>query len=143
MDYLSPIRAQQNVPGRLSTNPVDPLAEKIKQKDQSTEELKKLSQQFESVLLNQLFSVMRKTVPQNGLFDSSAGDMYKSMMDEEMASQMSKNRSVGLSDMLYKELVRLDEKTHNDPDAAKKIAASAPLEKIKPQPIELHRKVGL
>ena len=70
-------------------------------------DIEKVSRDFESVFLNKLLSSMRKTIPKSGLLDSFASDMFKSMMDEEMSKEMSKNKGMGLGEMIYNDLSKI------------------------------------
>ena len=74
----------------------------------SEKEMEKVARDFESVFVNKLLESMRKAVPKSGLLDSSALDMYQSMMDQEMAKNMSERKGMGLGEMVYKDLSRLD-----------------------------------
>ena len=74
----------------------------------SEKDMEKVARDFESVFVNKLLESMRKAVPKSGLLDSSALDMYQSMMDQEMAKNMSKRKGMGLGEMVYKDLSRLD-----------------------------------
>jgi len=69
------------------------------------ERLRGACQQFEAVFLAQLFQKMRETVPEDPLLgDSRAKDIYNGMMDWELAQQISRTQSVGLAEMLYRQL---------------------------------------
>ena len=74
----------------------------------SEKDMEKVARDFESVFVNKLLESMRKAVPKSGLLDSSALDMYQSMMDQEMAKSMSERKGMGLGEMVYKDLSRLD-----------------------------------
>ena len=54
---------------------------------------------------------MRSTIQKSGLFDSHATRMYESMHDQEMANLMTEKRSIGLADIIYKDLLRLEKKS--------------------------------
>ena len=79
-------------------------------RNQTDEELMSVSRQFESIFVHQLLKSMRSTVQKSGLFESHATRMYESMHDQELANLMSEKRSIGLADIIYKDLVRLEEK---------------------------------
>ena len=83
-------------------------------RNQTNEELMSVSRQFESIFIHQLLKSMRSTVQKSGLFDSHATRMYESMHDQEMANLMSEKRSIGLAEIVYKDLVRLEEKMNKD-----------------------------
>ena len=74
----------------------------------SEKKMEKVARDFESVFVNKLLESMRKAIPKSGLLDSSALDMYQSMMDQEMAKNMSERKGMGLGEMVYKDLSRLD-----------------------------------
>lgn len=72
---------------------------------QDDKALKEACQEFEAYYLQQLFKEMRKTVPESGLLEKSAGrEIYEDMLYEEYAKEMSKGNATGLADMLYKQL---------------------------------------
>ena len=74
----------------------------------SEKKIEKVSRDFESIFLHKLLSSMRKTVPKSGLLDSFATDMFKSMMDEEISREMSKNKGMGMGEMIYNELSNIN-----------------------------------
>lgn len=110
-----------NINALSSTAPVDPsqyvqksesdktnnfaraLADATKQKDK--ERLKESCQQLESVFINQIMQAMRATIPKSNLLgnDFSEG-VFKSMLDEEYSKSISKTGTLGLADILYKQL---------------------------------------
>ena len=79
-------------------------------KNQTNEELKSLAHQFESIFVHQLLKSMRSTVQKTGLFDSHATQMYESLYDEEVANLMTEQRSIGLANIIYRDLIRLEER---------------------------------
>ena len=83
-------------------------------RDRTDEELMSVSHQFESIFIHQLLKSMRSTIQKSGLLDSHATRMYESMHDQELASLMSEKRSIGLADMVYKDLVRLEKKINKE-----------------------------
>ena len=74
----------------------------------SEKKIEKVSREFESIFLHKLLTSMRKTVPKSGLLDSFATDMYKSMMDEEISKEMSKNKGMGMGEMIYNDLSNIN-----------------------------------
>jgi flagellar protein FlgJ len=67
--------------------------------------LQKASHDFEAIIMQQMLTAMRKSVPKDGLFgDGYAQDMYQSMYDESLAQQMSSGKGIGLADTIYKQL---------------------------------------
>lgn len=79
------------------------LNQAVKKKDEVA--LKKACQDFEGYYLQQIFTEMRKTVPDSGLLEKSQGrGIYEDMLYEEYAKNISQGKGFGLADMLYKQL---------------------------------------
>lgn len=73
--------------------------------EMSKEDLRKIGQKFESLLLHQLLSTMRKSIPESPLFgDSQAQKMYWDMFDESMAENAAAAGSTGITDAIVEEL---------------------------------------
>lgn len=67
--------------------------------------LKKACQNFESLLVSNLLSQMRKTVSKSDLFGSGEKEeMFQGMLDNEIAGEVSKAGSIQIADILYKQL---------------------------------------
>ncbi len=62
------------------------------------------AKQFESLLTSMMLKSMNKTT--QGMFgdNSLGGDIYDSIFEMELASQISKNKSFGVADMVYKKV---------------------------------------
>ena len=111
MSYLEPINSYSSLPGVLvnaKAGRLETLASGQLQ-NKSKADLKELSQQFESVLINQLLTVMRSTISKSGLLDSFSSDTYQSLLDQEISNKIAEGQGIGLSDMLFKELAQLDD----------------------------------
>ncbi len=68
-------------------------------------ELKKACQGFEAIILQQMLTSMRKSIPKDGLLDSGySQEMYQSMYDEGLAKEMANGKGIGLADALYQQL---------------------------------------
>lgn len=86
---------------------VSTLLKKTGQPTDTPEEkkLKKACQDFEAIIMQQLLSTMRKSVPKDELLGSGyAQDMYQSMYDESLAREMASGKGIGLADTLYHQL---------------------------------------
>lgn len=70
--------------------------------------LKESAREFEGVFLNTLLKAMRKTVPENGLFNGGgATKFYRQMHDAEMAKALAEgNGGMGIADMIVRQLSR-------------------------------------
>lgn len=67
--------------------------------------LQKACRDFESIMLKQMLTTMRKSVPKSGLFgDNFADEMYQSMSDDELAKSLAQSKGMGLGDALYKQI---------------------------------------
>jgi len=71
--------------------------------------LREACQEFESFFMYLVMKEMRKTVPETELFHGGkAEEIFRDMLDEEMAKEMSKPSvgGFGLGQMLYQQLAR-------------------------------------
>ncbi len=68
-------------------------------------ELWKVSLQFEALLLQQMISAMRKTVPHSSLLPSGfADDVYRSMFDQAIADMAGNRSTLGIAESVYRQL---------------------------------------
>ena len=109
MDLIKKVETQNTLFSQLTEKNLEVMRNQSKfgQID-SDKDMEKVARDFESVFVNKLLESMRKAIPKSGLLDSSALDMYQSMMDQEMAKNMSERKGMGLGEMVYKDLSRLD-----------------------------------
>ena len=64
-------------------------------------ELKEISNQFESIFINQILKQARQNKINNGLFDSEAINTFNSMIDEQYSEILSKKTNFGISEALF------------------------------------------
>ena len=69
--------------------------------DNKLKELKKISNQFESIFVNQILKQARKNKIENGLFDSEAISTFNSMIDEQYSEILSKKTNFGIAEALF------------------------------------------
>ena len=69
--------------------------------DKNLKELKEISNQFESIFINQILKQARKNKIENGRFDSEAISTFNSMIDEQYSEILSKKTNFGISDALF------------------------------------------
>ena len=69
--------------------------------DKKLNELKEISNQFESIFINQILKQARKNKIENGLFDSEAISTFNSMIDEQYSKILSKKTNFGISEALF------------------------------------------
>jgi len=67
--------------------------------------LRAAARQFEAVFTQMVLKSMRDATPQDGLFDSEQGKLYMSMLDQQLAQQMS-SRGIGLAEVMVRQLSR-------------------------------------
>ncbi|WP_175970999.1 flagellar assembly peptidoglycan hydrolase FlgJ [Burkholderia sp. BCC0322] len=66
---------------------------------------KAVAGQFDAMFTQMMLKSMRDASPDGGLFDSHTSKMYTSMLDQQLAQQMS-TRGIGVADALMKQLLR-------------------------------------
>lgn len=93
-----------------SVQSVKAAVESVKKQGQTkgTDKLEQACKDFESLFVAQMMQQMRKTVPQEGLFNGGRAEkIYTEMLDSEMAKSISNQRGVGLAAMMYRQLSTL------------------------------------
>jgi flagellar protein FlgJ len=72
-------------------------------------QLERAARELESVVVNQLFTTMRKSVPKSGLVEESpATEMFRSMLDTELARVAAEKSPFGLADAIVARFTRED-----------------------------------
>lgn len=80
--------------------------------DGDMEKLKDACKDFEGLLLQMMYSQMKRTVPESSLLEKSTGrEIFEGMLDEEIINNV-KERGIGLAEMLYSQLSRNMENTY-------------------------------
>ena len=73
------------------------------------------SQQFESVFLLQMLNSMYAGISTEGPFGGGKNEaMFRSMLNEEIANEISKSGGIGIGESVYRELLRLQEVRNAD-----------------------------
>ena len=106
--------------------------------------LRKAAEQFEALFIQEMLKTMRQTVEKDESNTSAHMETYESMLDRELALQMSKRGTVGVADMLVAHLERQQQSTeqvlkNRDLNALRDEAKGAPgkglpLESAMPSP---------
>ena len=111
----SSISPQNSILPQMEQNRLSQLSDLASPGTSKTnKQLKSLSKQFESIFIHQLLKSMRSTVQKTGLFDSHATNMYESLYDEEIAKLMTEQKGIGLAEIIYRDLARLEEKKNKE-----------------------------
>lgn len=67
--------------------------------------LKSTARQFDAVFIQMMLKSMREATPQDGILDSNDSKQYTSMLDQQLAQQLS-SKGVGVADALITQLSR-------------------------------------
>ncbi len=102
----SGISAQANLSQRfaLDTQGFEGLKQSARN-GTDTGTLRAAAKQFEAVFTQMVLKSMRDATPQDGVFDSEQGKLYMSMLDQQLAQQMS-SRGIGLAEVMVRQLAR-------------------------------------
>ena len=91
---------------KVAWDPGKLLTDKAQQLSTSQKALKEAAVQFESLFLQLKLKEMRNTVPESDLFGNrNAEKLFQSMHDEQLAIEMAGAGGIGLSDVIYKQMV--------------------------------------
>lgn len=66
--------------------------------------LKQAAKQFEAIFLNMMLKQMRESSFGDPIFDSSAGDSYRTMLDQQLALNLSERGSLGIAKLIENQL---------------------------------------
>ncbi|MBN2038264.1 MAG: transglycosylase SLT domain-containing protein [Chitinispirillaceae bacterium] len=78
----------------------------------SPEQIQKVAKEFESIFTSIMLRSMRNTVGQNPLMPASFGEeVYTDMLDSEYAKLFANNATMGLSDLIIRELERQENRS--------------------------------
>jgi flagellar protein FlgJ len=75
-------------------------------------EIKKASEDMESLFIFYLLKEMRATIPKTGFISGGKGEeIYTSMLDSQLAKELAAERGIGLSPLLSKSLMGKENST--------------------------------
>jgi len=81
------------------------LRRAMEQKDEKA--LKEACLGMEELFLNMMYRQMKATIHKSGLIpESVSNDIIQSMFDEALIKEATKSRSIGIADMMYKQLCK-------------------------------------
>jgi flagellar protein FlgJ len=82
-----------------ATNKITPKASK------NLQALRKSCRDFEAIYTQEMYKAMRKTVPDGGIFEQDkAGDLYKEMLDMEIAKTTAAGKGNGIGEAMYQQM---------------------------------------
>ena len=82
---------------------ISPQSRDIPDAPTKRDEIDKVAREFEGLLVNELFKVMRKTT-ESSYLSNQMGKNFQSMLDQEYADMSTEGNGFGLSDMLAEQL---------------------------------------
>jgi len=72
---------------------------------QKSEEIKAAARQFEALFVNRLLKEMRKTIIKSNLLgEGFGGEIFRDMFDEKLAEEISERSTLGLADVIARQL---------------------------------------
>jgi flagellar protein FlgJ len=84
-----------------------------------TARLRRAAREFEAILVEHMLKTARQSFPQRGLFPSGAGqELYRGLVDEELARSMSRGGGFGLSELLIRSMLMAEKKKASSPTPA-------------------------
>ncbi len=73
-------------------------------------QLKKVSQNFESIFIQMMFKEMRHSIQKSNLFgNSQAAEFFESMQDEQLSKQLASSGGIGIGNVIYQKLKQVTE----------------------------------
>jgi len=97
-------------------------------KQQSPETLREVANQFESMFVKMLLKQMREASLGEGIFDSDESRFYQDIMDHQIALNVSSQHSLGIADMIVRQLQSTDATNSKAPFSLKPL----------PEPIDIN-----
>ena len=74
-------------------------------KERELQALRQSCRDFEAVYINEIYKSMRKSVPDSGMFKKDmSSELYKEMLDMEMAKQTAAGKGSGIGEAMYEQL---------------------------------------
>jgi peptidoglycan hydrolase FlgJ len=107
------------------------------------EALREVARQFESIFTKMMLDGMRAASFGDPMFGSDEGDMYQSMMDDQLAIEMSQGKGLGLADMLIRQLSHGGDPAAAKPSSVDEGTKQKFIEKMLPQAEAAGRELGV
>jgi peptidoglycan hydrolase FlgJ len=105
--------------------------------------LREVARQFESIFTKMMLDGMRAASFGDPMFGSDEGDMYQSMMDDQLAIEMSQGKGLGLADMLIRQLSHGGDAAAEKPSSVDEGTKQEFIEKMLPQAQAAGRELGV
>jgi flagellar protein FlgJ len=85
--------------------------------------LKEAGKQFEALFIQMMLKSMRQATPGDPLFGNKEGDLYRDLFDKQISQNMASKGSLGLADIIVKQLQRNAQLQQSASDTATQAAA--------------------
>jgi peptidoglycan hydrolase FlgJ len=105
--------------------------------------LREVARQFESIFTKMMLDGMRAASFGDPMFGSDEADMYQSMMDDQLAIEMSQGKGLGLADMLIRQLSHGGDAAAGKPSSVDDATKQQFIEKMLPQAEAAGRELGV
>ncbi len=99
-------------------------ATKLRAKNDPQGQVKEIAQQFEGIMLQMMLKGLRATTSQDTLFDSEQTKFFNSMLDQQLAQDISRQGSFGIAKAFEKDLARMLPKTGANTDPTNPLEAN-------------------
>ena len=97
--------------------------------------LRETAQQFEALFLQMMMKSMRESIVKSEMSESNTMETFEGMFDKEVSVQLAKKNSMGLADMLVKNLEQQQANIATTADILKQRQDPAALNATKPIPL--------
>lgn len=74
--------------------------------DRDKQAARKVAREFEAMFVGMMLKSMRSTVPESSLTGGHAEEIYRGMLDQEYASAIASQGSLGLAEQLESQLIK-------------------------------------
>lgn len=89
----------------VSPGSSNPAGLSVNDKGHSDQQLKQVSQSFESIFLRMIFKEMRNSIQKSGVMGNSrAMEFFETMRDDQLSEQMASSGLLGIGKMVYERL---------------------------------------
>lgn len=109
--FLNTITDQQSAREKVEQIKFEDILQKTQgaNAEESDQALEEACGEFEAYFLNKVFSEMRKSIPDGGLFEEDKGkEIYEDMLYDSYTKEIAKGTGAGIKDMLYRQLKKTE-----------------------------------
>lgn len=104
--------------------------------------LDEIANEFEAMLVELMLKAARSASPEEGLFDSAAGDTYQDMFDQQVALTLASQQDLGIGRVLARQLAAMHDADETDSTRQPGLSAVGSDGALRPLSPDLRRHVG-